>query len=138
MAELKTKRNEKDAVAFLDEIQEPQKKQDCLEILALMKEVTGEQPVMWGDSIIGFGTYTYRYASGHGGDWPITAFSPRKQNITIYIMPGFERYTDLMSRLGKHSIGKSCLYIKRLTDIDLPTLRELVRRSVEEMKKATS
>ena len=135
MSELKTIRNEGDVMVFLNSIENPQKRQDSLAILELMQEVTGEPPVMWGDSIVGFGSYHYKYASGREGDWPATGFSPRKQAITLYIMPGFERYGELMARLGKHSIGKSCLYIKKLADIDLATLRALVRLSVEEISK---
>ena len=135
MSELKTIRNDGDVMAFLNSIENPQKRQDSLAILELMQEVTGEPPVMWGDSIVGFGSYHYKYASGREGDWLATGFSPRKQAITLYIMPGFERYGELMARLGKHSIGKSCLYIKKLADIDLATLRALVRLSVEEISK---
>jgi hypothetical protein len=105
--------------------------------MELLKEVTGKPPEMWGDSIIGFGTYHYRYASGREGDWMLTGFSPRKQNITLYIMAGFDEYAGLLERLGKHSIGKSCLYIKRIEDIDLDTLRELVRLSVAHMVQSS-
>jgi len=98
-----------------------------------MKQVTGDKPIMWGDSIIGFGTYKYKYASGRQGEWPVTGFSPRKQNLTIYIMSGFDEYDDLLTQLGKHSTGKSCLYIKKMEDIDQDVLRELISKSVEHM-----
>jgi hypothetical protein len=137
MAELKTQRNSQDVMAFLDRIEDDRKRADCLKIMELLKEVTGKPPEMWGDSIIGFGTYHYRYASGREGDWMLTGFSPRKQNITLYIMAGFDEYAGLLERLGKHSIGKSCLYIKRIEDIDLDTLRELVRLSVAHMVQSS-
>ena len=98
-----------------------------------MEEVTGEKAVMWGDSIVGFGTYHYVYASGREGDWPVTGFAPRKQALTLYIMSGFDQYDELLARLGKHSTGKSCLYIKRLSDVDVDVLRELVAESVAHM-----
>ena len=91
---------------------------------------------MWGDSIIGFGSYRYKYASGREGEWCLTAFSPRKQNLTIYIMTGFDKYDGLMKKLGKHKTGKSCLYIKKLDDIDTEVLKELITQSVEAMKRA--
>ena len=100
-----------------------------------MRDETGERAKMWGNSIVGFGSYHYKYASGHEGDWPITGFSPRKQNFAVYIMPGFERYAVLMAKLGKFKTGKSCLYVKRLEDVDETVLRRLVRRSVADMRK---
>ncbi len=113
---------------------EPEKKrEDSYAILQIMQEVTGEAPSMWGDSIIGFGSYHYKYASGREGDWFLVGFSPRKQNLTLYIMPGFEHYDELLGRLGKHKTGKSCLYINKLADVDQDTLRELVRQSVAHM-----
>ncbi len=102
-------------------------------MLALMKRVTGEEPVMWGDSIVGFGSYHYRYASGREGDWPLAGFSPRKRALTVYIMSGFAKHDQLLSRLGKHATGKSCLYINRLEDVDMEVLRELVECSVAEV-----
>lgn len=98
-----------------------------------MKEATGEQPRMWGSSIVGFGAYKYRYASGHEGEWPIIGFSPRKNDLTLYIMPGFADYTELMAKLGKHKTGKSCLYIKKLDDVELPVLKKLITKSVDKM-----
>ena len=130
MAELKTRQNDQDVMAFLNAIPDEQRRQDCMAILALMRDVTGAEPKMWGDSIVGFGSYHYRYATGREGDSMITGFSPRKQNLTLYLSSGFEQHGDQLQRLGKHSVGKACLYIKRLDDVDLPTLRELVQRSV--------
>lgn len=137
MAELKTKKNEASVEDFLNTVENEKNRSDSFTIINLMHEVTGEEPTMWGDSIIGFGSYTYRYASGRTGEWMVTGFSPRKQNLTIYIMPGFEQYDDLLSRLGKYTTGKSCLYIKKLEDIDQDVLRELVRLSVEYMKETS-
>ena len=135
MAALKTTPNDRSVEAFLDGIGDEKKKRDSYSILELMRQVTGEEAQMWGDSIVGFGSYHYKYASGREGDWFLTGFSPRKQAITLYIMAGFDRYEALTSQLGYYKTGKSCLYIKKLEDIDLPTLRELVKQSVEHMVK---
>ncbi len=96
-----------------------------------MKEATKSPPKMWGSSIVGFGSYHYKYASGREGEWPLTGLSPRKRNLTLYIMDGFEGYDELLPKPGKHTTGKACLYIKRLEDVHLPTLREIVRQSVK-------
>jgi len=136
MYELKTKLNDGSVLDFLNTIQDEKKRDDSLKIVELMHEESGEEPKMWGSSIIGFGSYHYKYASGQEADWPLVAFSPRKQSLTLYIMPGFERYTDLMSQLGKYSTGKSCLYIKKLEDVNFEVVRKLVRNSIEVMKKA--
>jgi hypothetical protein len=133
MAELKTKKTKASVAAFLDQISDEQRRKDCQRILKIMKEATGEQPRMWGSSIVGFGTYKYRYASGHEGEWPIIGFSPRKNDLTLYIMPGFADYTELMAKLGKHKTGKSCLYIKKLDDVELPVLKKLITKSVDKM-----
>jgi len=135
MAELKTKRNKGDVEAFLNSVADEKKRQDSFTILELMKKVTGEEPEMWGDSIIGFGNYRYKYASGRESDWFLTGFSPRVQNLTLYIMAGFDEYNQLLGKLGKHSTGKSCLYIKKIEDIDINVLKELVKRSVEHMER---
>jgi len=135
MAEPKTKMTEASVEAFINGIPDEKKRQDTFRVLELMKEVTGEEPRMWGESIVGLGSYRYRYASGREGDWMLVGFSPRKQNLTLYINSGFDRYQDLMSRLGKYKTGKSCLYIKKLEDIDLNVLKELVRESVDHMKR---
>jgi hypothetical protein len=99
-----------------------------------MREITGVEPVLWGPSIIGFGTYTYKYASGREGEWPVVGFAPRKRALTLYIMDGFDEYESLLARLGKVKTGKACLYINKLADVDQETLRELVRRSVEHVR----
>ena len=103
-----------------------------------MKQVTKKKPRMWGNSIVGFGSYEYKYASGREGEWFLTGFAPRKQNLTLYIMDGFEGYDDLMSKLGKHKTGKSCLYIKKIEDVDLDTLKELVKQSTEHVAKSNA
>jgi hypothetical protein len=136
MAELKTKRNKGDVEAFLNNVADERKRQDSFTILELMTRVADKEPEMWGDSIIGFGSYHYKYASGREGDWFLTGFSPRKQNLTLYIMAGFDEYEQLLGKLGKHSTGKSCLYIKKIEDVDLDVLKELVKRSVEHMERA--
>lgn len=136
MAELKTQPNGGDVHAYLNQVPDERKRADSFTLLALMEEVTGEPPVMWGDSIVGFGQYHYKYASGREGDWFLTGFAPRKQALTVYIMAGFDEYDSLMAKLGKHSTGSSCLYIKRLEQVDLDVLRELVTRSVAHMRAA--
>jgi hypothetical protein len=130
MAELKTKHNDGDVGAFLDAIEDDRKRADAVRINDLMAEVTGTRGAMWGDSIVGFGTYRYRYASGRQGEWFKVGFSPRKQNLTLYIMSGFDHFDDLLGRLGRYSTGKSCLYVKRLEDVDVDVLRQLVAESV--------
>ncbi len=134
MAEQKTGPTDGSVSAFLGQLDEKRRK-ECETILGLMKKVTRAAPRMWGPAIVGFGAYHYKYESGREGDWFLTGFSPRKQNLTIYVMAGFERYPELMSKLGKYSTGKSCLYIKRLEDVDLAVLEKLVARSISEMKK---
>ena len=131
MAELKTRRNDGDVNAFLDGVEDDRRREDSYAVLALMKEVTGEEPRMWGGSIVGFGEYISTYASGRTVDWMATGFSPRKQALTLYITPGFTRFDELMGKLGKHTTGKSCLYIKKLEDVDLDVLRELIGQSVK-------
>ena len=114
---------------------DPKRRADCFTLLQLMREATGEPAVMWGPSIVGFGTYHYVYASGREGDWPVTGFAPRKKELTLYFMSGFDRHAALMKKLGKYKTGKSCLYIRTLDDIHIPTLRQLVKDSVAAMKK---
>jgi len=135
--QLKTQPNNQSVEDFLNRVENDTKREDSFFILELMKQVTGSDPIMWGDSIIGFGTYHYKYASGREGEWFLTGFSPRVQNLTLYIMSGFDEYDDLLGKLGKHSTGKSCLYVKRLENIDLDVLKELVEKSVAHMQ-ATS
>ena len=135
MAEPKTKPTKLSVAAFLKTVTDAQKREDAGAVIEIMRAATKADPVMWGTSIIGFGSYRYKYATGREGDWPIVGLSPRKQNLTIYIMQGFAERDGLMAKLGKHSTGSSCLYIKRLSDIDLPTLKKLITLSVASMKK---
>jgi hypothetical protein len=137
MAELKTKKNDASVTDFLDTVENEQKRQDSYELLKIFTEVTKEKPVMWGSSIVGFGLYHYKSErSKQEGDWPISGFSPRKQNLTIYIMYGFSKSQELLKKIGKHKIsGGSCLYIKRLSDINTDVLKELIKASVKDMKE---
>jgi hypothetical protein len=138
MGELKTKKNKGSVEGFLNSVESERKREDSFAILNLMKEITGEEPAMWGPSIVGFGSYHYKYTSGREGDWFKTGFSPRKQSLTLYIMDGFSQYDELLGRLGKYTTGKSCLYIKKLEDVDLPILRELVEKSVEHVAETNT
>jgi len=135
MAELKTKRNKGDVEPFLNSVADEKKRQDSFKVLDLMKQVTGKKPEMWGDSIVGFGSYSYTNTTGRENSWFLTGFSPRVQNLTLYIMSGFDDYDKLLGKLGKHSTGKACLYIKKLEDVDMDVLKELVKQSVEHMSK---
>ncbi|REJ79016.1 MAG: DUF1801 domain-containing protein [Acidobacteria bacterium] len=131
MAELKTKPNDASVEEFINGISDETKQEDSRILVKIFSEITGDEPKMWGPSIIGFGTYHYKYASGREGDWMRTGFSPRKQSLTLYIMDGFDKYDELLSQLGKHKTGKSCLYVNRLSDVDGEVLRELIEASVE-------
>jgi len=133
MSDLKTKVHDGDVKAYLNNVEPEKKRQDSLAILELMKEVTGEEPKMWGETIVGFGNYHYKYESGREGDWFLTGFAPRKQSLTLYIMAGFEQYEELLADLGKYTTGKGCLYIKKLEDVDESKLRKLVKLSAEYM-----
>lgn len=133
MAELKTKETKASVAAFLKKVPDEQRRKDCQTVLEMMQEATGEPPKLWGSSIVGFGRYKYRYASGHSGEWPIIGFSPRKSDLTLYIMRGFAEYGALMAKLGKYKTGKSCLYIKKLDDVGLPVLKKLITKSVDSM-----
>lgn len=132
MSELKTKQTDASVDAYLESLSDPRQREDARAIVVLMSDVSGEPPRMWGESIVGFGTYHYRYASGREGNWMRIGFSPRKQNLTIYLSSGIEQHQDLLDQLGKHKTGKGCLYIKRLADVDQVMLRQLVERSIEE------
>ena len=135
MAEVKTRPNNQNVEGFLNSVEDEKKRQDSFTIMKLMKEITNSEPIMWGPSIVGFGNYQYEYESGRKGDWFLTGFSPRKQNLTLYIMPGFNRYEELMNKLGKYKTGKACLYINKLEDVDMNIIWELVKQSVEYLKK---
>ena len=132
MAEPKTKPTDQPASEFIDALPDESTRQDCRTILKLMQEVSGAQPVMWGPSIVGFGKYPLSYSNGKTTEWPLIGFSPRKQAITLYLsLGGLPEPELLLAKLGKHTLSKGCLYIKRLSDVDLPNLSELVRASYE-------
>ncbi len=136
MAELMTRKNDASVEDFLNTLDDEVKKADSFTLLKLYTEQTGQQPKMWGTSIIGFGEYHYKSErSSQEGDWPLAGFSPRKQNLTLYVMmPGFD-YSDLLGKLGKHKTSKACVYIKRLSDIDLDILKQLIKRSYDDAAK---
>lgn len=131
MPELKTQQNAADVDAFLSQVAHEKRRTDAQKVCALIKDITGWKPMMWGNSIVGFGAY-----EGKTGRWMITGLSPRKASLSVYIMPGFEKYSALMEKLGKHKTGRSCLYINKLEDIDLDILAEIIRRSVADMQDA--
>ena len=135
MAENKTKATKASVDKFINSVEDEGTRQDCKEIIKLMKSITKEDPVMWGPSIIGFGSYHYKYESGREGDMCIAGFSPRKQNLTIYLMPGFEKQKAQLEKLGKYKTSKVCLYIKSLKDVDVKVLKEMITHSVKETKK---
>lgn len=134
MAELKTKPTAASVDTYVDAITDPARRADCLALIALMRRATGCEPRIWGGSIVGFGSYHYRYASGHEGDACLIGFASRKPDLTLYITPGFQRYQQLLARLGRHRVAKSCLYLKRLADVDLQALGELIELSVQEVR----
>ena len=134
MAEAKTKPTNQSVEEFLNEISDEERRADCLQLAKIMEEITGEKPKMWGPSIVGFGSYHYKYASGREGDWPMTGFSPRKKDLTLYLMMGFTKHGELLEKLGKHSTAKSCLYIKRLSDIHVPALKKLIKISIKDLE----
>ena len=134
MVELKTKRTDDSVDAFLQGIKDEQARTDCYQILEMMKSATKAEPKMWGTSIVGFGNYHYKYASGEENDWFQVGFSPRKQNLTLYLMGGFNGHEELLGKLGKHTTGKGCLYIKKLDDVDTKVLKKLVNDTVKRLK----
>ena len=136
MAEIKTKKNDASVEAFLQTIQGEEKIKDSITILAMMKKITKAEPTMWGSSIVGFGSYRYKSpTTKQEGDWFIIGFSPRKQNLTLYIMPGINYYKDLVQHLGKCKTGGSCLYINKLADVDTKVLKELISTAYKRMKE---
>ena len=137
MAENKTQKTGASVEEFLASVESKTRREDGLRVLQLMQEVTGLEPEMWGPSIVGFGDYHYRYESGREGDFFLTGFSPRKQSLSLYIMAGFDAYDGLLSRLGKHRKGASCLYINKLADVDMDVLRQLVQQSFEHARESS-
>jgi hypothetical protein len=134
MAEQKTKPTKQSVEAFISKVPDERVRDDCYTLIRLMKKITGEEPKMWGPSIVGFGRYHYKYDSGHEGYSCLTGFSPRKPAITLYVMPGFEAHSALVNNLGKYRAGKGCLYVKRLSDIHLDALERLISISVHQLK----
>ena len=136
MVELKTKKLSGGVKEFLTGISDDEVRSDCQTLIDLMGNITGKEPDMWGTSMVGFDTYRYKYATGREGEWFLMGFSPRKQNITIYIQAGYDDKQDILARLGPHSIGKSCLYIRRLADINMQAFKELLVRAKADYDKA--
>ena len=135
MSENKTRPTDQDVNDFLNSVEHKTRREDGFTLLHMMEEITGEMAAMWGTSIVGFGSYHYKYESGREGDMPLIGFSPRKQSMTLYIMPGFDEYEDMLAELGKHKTGKSCLYVNKLADVDEGVLRDLIKSSYEHMKE---
>ena len=135
MAELKTKPTTASVAGFIKSVEDPVKRRDCQTLKMLMAEITGNRARMWGDSIVGFGNYHYKYKSGREGDYFLTGFSPRKQNLTVYIMPGFKKYTKELKKLGKHRHSSSCLYLKNLGGVDMEALAYMIEHSVQRMRE---
>jgi len=138
MAEAKTKPTEKSVDSFIATVEDDKVRADCYAIINLMEKVTGEKPKMWGPAIIGFGKYAYKYESGHSGEICLIGFSPRKANISLYGLSGFPGQIELLQKLGKHKTGKGCLYIKKLTDVDIDVLESIIKQSVNFLKKEHS
>ncbi len=136
MAELKTKPTDSSVEEFIDSVESETKRDDCRELLKIIGKVTGEKPVMWGTSIVGFGNYHYKYKTGREGDWFLAGFSPRKQSMTVYMMGGFEGKEELLDKLGKHKMSVGCLYVNKLADIDLKILEKLIKNSVNILKNS--
>lgn len=134
MSEPKTQPTKTTLAAFLGTVEDPQRRADCTTIAKLMQKITGEKAVIWGTSIVGFGRYRYRYASGQEGDWPVCGFSPRKNDLTLYLMRGFDGEEALLAQLGKHKISKACLYLKSLKNVDMAVLEQLIERAVAVME----
>ena len=132
--ENKTQPTDRDVHAFIATIEDAEKRADTAKLVEIMGRLSGQSARMWGSAIIGFGQYHYKYASGREGDSPEVGFSPRKANLTLYLMPGFADYDELLARLGKHSLGKSCLYVKRLSDIDPMLLETLIDQSIQQVR----
>jgi hypothetical protein len=135
MSDMKTQPTRKSVKKFLAGQDKEVRRKDSVVLLEMMQEITGQSPVLWGESLVGFGSYHYKYASGREGDWPVTAFSPRKASMVVYIMPGFKKYQSLLDKLGKHKHSSSCLYISKLGDVKLSVLKQLIARSVKDMRK---
>lgn len=135
MPENKTRPTDQSVIDFLNNVDHKTRREDSFAVLEIMQEITDEEAVLWGSSIVGFGSYHYKYESGREGDMPLVGFSPRKQSMTLYIMPGFDGYEDMLAELGKHKLGKACLYINKLVDVDDGVLRNLIKHAYTHMKE---
>ena len=135
MAKNKTTETNRSVTAFVSKVDNETKRDDCFRLIKMYEEITGFEPKMWGPSIIGFGSYHYKYESGHEGDAPLAAFSPRKDSIVIYVVPEFQQREQLLLKLGKHKSSKSCVYVKKLADIDLKILEKIVRNAMAYARK---
>lgn len=135
MAELKTKVSKASVSKFLNSIGDEQRRRDCLTLAEVMESAAKVKPEMWGPAIVGFGRYQYKYPSGRTGEWFVAGFSPRKQNLTLYILPGIQTYAAQLKKLGKHTTGRSCLYVKSLDQVHVPTLKSIVRQAFKDIKK---
>lgn len=135
MAEQKTRPGDASVAAFLDSIPDETRRGECRTVLRIMQRVTKNKPVLWGTGMVGFGRYRYTYASGHSGEWFVTGFAPRKRELTVYLMCGFDDVGDLLAKLGRHKMGKSCLYIARLAEVDLKVLEALIETSVKQLRR---
>ncbi len=133
MSENKTRPTDATVADFIAQVDHPTRRADAERLDAIFREVTGWEPQMWGPSIVGYGSYHYKYATGREGDMCATGFSPRKANLSIYIMPGYTDFSDTLARLGKHKIGKSCLYLNKLADVDEDVLKELIREGLDDL-----
>lgn len=137
MAKNKTEKTKADPIKFLNALPE-QKRDDSMEIVKIMREITGEEPYMYGPTIVGFGNYHYVYASGHEGDAPLAGFSPRKEALNVYVASDFDGKAELLQKLGKHKATKVCVYIKKLDDISIPVLKKLIKGSINHTRKTHS
>ena len=135
MAETKTRPTAANPDDFIAAVPDPKRRADCAAVVQMMREETGEPPVMWGENIIGFGAYEYRYASGRTGDWPVTGVSPRKESLSLYFPYCLDQQAELLTKLGKHKIGKGCLYIKRLSDVEVPVLETLIAECIADIRR---
>jgi hypothetical protein len=131
----KTIQTDASVTAFLERVADPARRADCVALNRLLSQVSGAPARMWGSGIVGFGQYRHRYSNGSEGDWPVCGYSPRKQDLVVYVMAGFERFPEIMRRLGRYKTGKSCLYLRSLADIDAEVLRELVAASNEQLRR---
>ncbi len=135
MAEPKTKPTTESVELFLNRIADDQRRKDCFRLVAIMQAATKTEPQMWGTSIVGFGRHRYKYESGTKGEWPLIGFSPRKNDLTLYLMSGFLRHAESLKKLGKHKTGKGCLYLKKLADVDESTLKTIIKQTIADIRQ---